>query len=451
MGGRIMKKLILVIVGMFIVFGYGTEVMGADFDQLAYTVEGVTDGDEFTDDVEIHFGDIDSYVLNGESVDVYGNATISINEVGYYTLDVYADGSLQESYSFTVHPRLLREFDGMEFNDFVVAYVDNVADIYVNGELVTNGEKLSVIGNYEMEIRGVNGYSAFYSFKIHYSVLEFAQDLGLSRPLSVDVDKFVAVYLFKEIQHEDFKLELFGHYELKVFGINGYYKNYSFNYEAKVTSLVDDGIYQGFIKIKKSDAVRLYIDGEIVTGDRYLSEIGHHEIRYTGVNGYERTYNITIIEDDLEIDGKVYTSFRLVFTKFDLYIDGEKYTSGSTVYTVGYHTVTVKGSNGYVHDYHITIYDTPDMPQQGDTNEAFNIVSNYERVYVNGALVENYRVTETGEYEIVFWGEGGLTETYYYNYTNDHVEDARLMTYGVGGLALMTLVSYVFVLIRRFR
>jgi hypothetical protein len=409
---------------------------------------GIMDGGEYQDDITVLTTGTDKVVLNGMEV----TQGFVINEIGYHTMELYLDDVLLETINFTIIPRFTEDLDGTHHFDKVNILLENKGTLYVNNRLKEIGERFTDIGYYNVRVEGINGYEVEYNFLLENYKLFVIDGTEYTFDVVIDVSDYYAVYMYNMNQNTDVRLGVFGNYEVRVLGLNGFYKTYTFSIGPNFNNYRDGGVYEvDFIRVDKSEAQTLYIDNVKYTGIRHLTEVGNHQIRFTGLNGYEKIYNITIKEKDLGIDNKIFETFSHKFKGYDVYLNGKEYKTGEEIKQIGYYTVTIKGVNGYVNEYEILVRSETELPE-GETNKAFNLYTEYKTVLVNGGKVhDGYRITETGDYLIELYGEKGYKESYQFSYVNEHEDMASELYYVAGILGFFVLTTYGVLAWRKFK
>ena len=443
-----MRKLLLTIV---ISLGFITslpQVLADDTANIgAPNLIGIRDGDEFDNDVTVLVTGAEVIMLNGAEI----SQGFVINEIGNHTIELLNGGVVEKTIHFTITPRFTEDFDGVTHLDKVFITLENRGTLFVNNREVVNGEAYTDIGYYNIRVEGINDYVMEYTFTLENSKLSLVDGTEYTFDVLIDVDDYLAVYMYNSKQKDDIALREYGYYEVKVLGLNNFLKTYKFTIGPNFNNLRDGGVYTGFVRVDESEAQSMYIDGNKITGVRHITTIGNHTVIYQGLNGYVKTYNITIKESDLGIDGKTFDEFKLTFKGVTVDLNDKKYKSGDIVDKIGYYTVRVNGVNGYFNEYDIFVYSETTLPEE-ETNQAFNLFTKYETVYVNGAkVIDGYRITETGEYDVLLWGEGNYTEHYTFTYTNEHVQKANDMYYVAGTFGVFVVITYAGLLWRRFK
>lgn len=444
-----MKRLLLILGALLLFMNFLPEVKAADEDVISF--DEVTDGGEYIEDIELQLHSTLTYFLNGEEV----VEDILINQIGYHTIEVYENDVLADTISFTIHPRASEDFTKVDFNDYARVFLENDGDIYINQKLSANGITIREIGYHFIKITGINDYEVEYKITVHNKVLEYLGNVGkIYATVKIDRDVVDHLYFMDKYYNEDLTISDYGNYKIRVLGNYGYDKTYEFALEVNINKLYDGAVFNRAVKIDKKVAQELVIDDVTVDkGYKLLSEVGYHDITYKGLNGYEVTYRILITEPEINLEGKILEKLNLKYEGFNLFLDGKKYNSETEITSIGNYTLVVKGKNGYENDYNFKIWRETELPEEdAQIVEAFNLVADYELIFVNGKKVESgYRITESGFYEVVLWGHDGYTESHNFEYTNLHVNYAQSAMYAVVGFGVLTLALYAVTVWRRFK
>ena len=291
-------------------------------------------------------------ILNGED---YVSDT-AITEEGVYQLVISGVGGYTKTINFIV---LSESFEIKENGAYMQAMsiTHNVCDMEINGEAYTVGSAINTVGKNTLSFiyNGERTDITFYIFPLISDVENGQVYEGSVTPvvewnnLLLDGKAYVSGTPITEV----------GHHTLTVANLNGYNYEITFTVKEVWENIEADGRYE-YSVAPKTDNGTLYLDGNAFTSGTTIYSVGHHTIKLVGANGYESEITFTVTEriNNLE-DGKEYTSSVYPSVSYaTLYLDGKSYSSGSYIYDVGYHTLRVEGTNGYVSEYHFTILPT---------------------------------------------------------------------------------------------
>lgn len=290
--------------------------------------------------------------LNGEE---YTSGT-AITQEGVYQLVVSGIGGYTKTINFIV---LSDSFEIKENGAYMQAMTitHNVCDMEINGVAYTVGSAINTVGKNILSFiyNGEKTDITFYIFPLISDVENGQVYEGSVTPvvewnnLLLDGKAYVSGTPITEV----------GHHTLTVANLNGYNYEITFTVKEVWENIEADGRYE-YSVAPKTDNGTLYLDGNAFTSGTTIYSVGHHTIKLVGANGYESEITFTVTEriNNLE-DGKEYTSSVYPSVSYaTLYLDGKSYSSGSYIYDVGYHTLRVEGTNGYVSEYHFTILPT---------------------------------------------------------------------------------------------
>lgn len=443
-----MKKILLTIAISLAFITSFNEVSGYDANSYAVAnLIGIEDGGEYDYDITVLVEDTETIMLDGVEIQ---NGDI-INKIGIHTIELINGGIVDSTITFTVLPRFSQRIDGEIIKDRLILTLENEGLINVNGEDVDNGVILEKIGNYVVTVTGVNDYSIEYSFTIESAVLNYLE--GRTYPFGVYLKEeyFSGIYLYSIFHEDGLSLTKYGTYSVTVLGLNDYQKTYNFNLGIDSKYLQEGKAFEGSIRIDQSHADKVFVNDVEVEDIFYITKVGNYEIRYEGLYGYVKIYNVTLKEEDLGIDGLKYETFKLKYSDYKLYLNGELYKSEDSITSIGHYKVRLEGINDYVSFYNITIFRNSILPNDETINEAITLNMDFRRIYVNGQPEENYRITESGDYKIVLAGAGNYIEVYEFTYINEHVDIARDIYYALIPFGGLVVIIYGALLWRRFK
>ena len=290
--------------------------------------------------------------LNGEA---YTTGT-AITEEGVYQLVISGVGGYMQTINFVV---LSEEFEIKENGIYMqsMSITHNVCGMEINGAAYSVGAAINTVGKNTLTFiyNGERTDVTFYIFPLISEVENGAVYEGSATPvvewnnLILDGKAYVSGTPITEV----------GHHTLTVANLNGYNYEITFTVKEVWENIEENGSYEYSVAPKTNNGT-LYLDGNTFSSGNTIYQVGHHTIKIVGANGYENEIHFTITEtiNNLE-NGKEYTSsVNPSVSNATLYLDGKSYSSGSYIYDVGYHTLTVEGTNGYISEYQFTILPT---------------------------------------------------------------------------------------------
>lgn len=297
--------------------------------------------------------------LNGES---YTNKT-EIKIVGNHILEIIGTNGYKKTINFVITPEVNIKQNG-EYDSGLVISASNVEGIYLNNEIYLD-EEITLAGNYELTIYGINDYSVSYNFIIKEKLIDIKPNgvyLGSVKP---SIENGEILINGKIHQSGEIFTEI-GIHELTIIGINDYQKTYTFTIEPIIEGVEDGKIYEGSVSINIENA-QIKLNGEVIPNNTIISEVGNNTITIYGHGGFEKTitFIITPIIEGVK-DGKTYyNSIKINIPNVKLLIDGKEYKNGTEYNKIGKHTLTIVGANDYYQEIHFTLkYSTDVLIQQ---------------------------------------------------------------------------------------
>lgn len=175
----------------------------------------------------------DNTVFDGEvSIPILNDATLNgdivrnglvVDYPGKYVL-VYNS----KMYNFTVDPKITGVVDGKVYRDPVKPLV-SAGNVLLNGELFAPGSIIEKPGNYQLMIKGVNGYMKSISFTITSNVTGVVNNQKYADGVQIEFDG--DGYLNNEPVISPLQVDENGEYVFKVMGENNYLETYYFEVE----------------------------------------------------------------------------------------------------------------------------------------------------------------------------------------------------------------------------
>lgn len=347
--------------------------------------------------------------LNGEE---YASGT-AITEQGVYQLIISGVGGYTKTINFIV---LSESFEIKENGTYMQAMTitHNVCDMEINGEAYTVGSAINTVGKNTLSFiyNGERTDITFYIFPLISGVENGAVYEGSATPiiewnnLLLDGKAYVSGTPITEV----------GHHTLTVANLNGYNYEIIFTVKEVWENIEADGSYE-YSVAPVTDNGTLYLDGNAFTSGTTIYSVGHHTIKLVGANGYESEITFTIkeqisnLEDGKEYTGTIYPSV----SNAALYLDGASYSSGSYIRNVGYHTLRVEGTNGYVSEYNFTILPSISGAQAGNEYYPNNtyVSCSYATIKLNGTTYSSgTSISNVGYYTVEIIGTNDYVYTY---------------------------------------
>ncbi len=363
----------------------------------------------------VYYGSVTPLIRGGE-LTLNGKEYVSgtaITEEGVYRLVVTGIGGYKQTLNFVV---LSDEFEikanGVYMQSMSITH--NVCDMEINGEAYTVGAPITTIGKNTLSFiyGGERTDVTFYIFPSISGVENGQVYEGSVTPviewnnLLLDGKAYVSGSPITEV----------GYHTLTVANLNGFNYEITFTVKEIWENIEANGRYEYSVVPKTSNGT-LYLDGNAFSSGTTVYQVGNHTMKIVGVNGYENELTFTVTEriSNLE-NGKEYTgSIKPSVSNASLMLDGKDYSSGSTIYDVGYHTLTVMGVNGYVSEYQFTILPSITGAEAGKEYlpGQTRISCSYATIKLNGANWSSGAwVYDVGYHKVEIIGTNGYVYSY---------------------------------------
>ncbi len=356
--------------------------------------------------------------VNGEEVDsletydVVGRYDIYVVGVGGYTSNVYTF-NISTSILYTnadAEDKALETYTQGASKVELGVMDANVrfASYELNGEQISALQAINTIGNNILKVKDVNGNETIYPILIVETIA------GSQLYASVSEAKNNA-YEYLDNAYADFGAQLtysltlngeeyalgdsittFGLHNVTIYGVNDYKATY-YLYVNLRTNIVDGTEYSYKMDIN-SNAVSYDID-YVESNITTLYEVGYHTITFHSTNGDVKSFDVTIKEIVSGIvDGAVYENKAIVITSSNdrLVLNGEEYQSGTTINNVGNYTLEVHGANGYYSTY--TFTNEYYSTLKADTEVAGSVVINIDNAKLS---IDGKEYTSSSKYAVV--------------------------------------------------
>ena len=371
-------------------------------------------------------------------------------------MSVYDGETLLEEIHFTIHPHLGTRITTL---GQTTLYDELHIELFNEGNIVVfvglKNTPLPVtfteVGNYNITIFGANGYVRQYDFTVLNSSLEELEQGVITTDFTLDPTPFQSLEINGKQITEPYTFDLYGFYYVKTVGVNGY-SQFRVLYNPIPEEVIREDEYKE-LDITINHALEITINGEILEEDTTIKQLGYYTITFKGLLDFERTYQITIVEDPIRIDeGEILKEFSHKALEADLFLNGEPYTPNTKITTIGDYIFIVKGINGYEKEFHFSIRHEYPFEDQEKLTEPLNINIDAKIIYLNGNKIEpGYRIHETDSYRIVIIGEGGYREEFRITYSNPNDPYIPVFNVVAYSLAGVVAVLYGIILWRRTR
>ena len=348
-------------------------------------------------------------ILNGQPFD----SGTPLVEVGIYTLIVQGINGFEKTVTFTIHPDITGVEDGGEYEAAVIPVIDN-ATLVLNGNPFTSGDEVTLVGNYTLEIEGLNDYLQTITFTIHPIITGVEDSLEYHTHVTP-----IIVHAVLELNGEAYvsgtRISAVGHYVLTVSGEGGYEMTIAFTIHYQATNVEDDETYSGFVQPIVLNAV-LELNGVAFDSGDVIHEPGRHILDIFGEGDYHDTIEFILLPTVNAIDdqGEYIGNVTPDVPYGTLLLNGEPFTTDTKIDTVGHHVLTVVGANDEQFDYEFTIHPAISDLEEGAeyVGSVTPIVSDYVGLTLNG---EGYSageaIQDVGYHTLTVIGINGYEKT----------------------------------------
>ncbi len=213
----------------YILFNYDYDDLfdGAIRDDLSLLLPSeiidISNNEIFIDQVSIEF--INSGLLNNEIVE----NGVKIDYPGNYKF-VYNNSE----YNFVVKPIVSGVEDDKTYTEGITPSV-SAGNIMLNNDVFVSGTLISIPGNYELIIRGINGFAETYSFTIISDMSGIINNNTYLEPVTITFNG--EGYLNNQFVESPIDVSEKGDYILKIKGENNYLETYYFEIDENIETM----------------------------------------------------------------------------------------------------------------------------------------------------------------------------------------------------------------------
>lgn len=228
------------------------EIFGVGNYKLTYTFTILPN----IEDVVTDFIGSASFVIGGVTLKVDGNAYNAgeiILTIGNHSLMILGCGGYEQTIDFVIRERSNIENGVMFYGDATVN-IENAEALMLNGKAISNGLKITKIGNHTLKVVGTNGYENIYTFTIK-PVLEINEGEKYNRPFILQKINGELILNDKAI-NSDIKIDKSGKYTLVIRGEGNYTETITFEYRNPNVSLV---LFIGIPVLAATVAITVFI------------------------------------------------------------------------------------------------------------------------------------------------------------------------------------------------
>ena len=373
------------------------------------------------------------YQIVAANAKIYVNDTLvnindTISTIGNNKIKLVSSDN-QSVYEFvlTVEGSIDNLIEGNTYNTNVELSLNGHASkILVNGEVVETLGKYSTVGDYSIEIDGINSYKRIYTFTIAFIIEGLEETYTTSAIIKASG---VEMYIDGSLYNSGDEYSVVGTHKLFVHGLENVKddKYYTFTILENVSGIESGATYNSSKTIVVPNAKNIIINKgqadefEITSGDT-ISKIGNFTLNVIGSNDYvSDTYTFTIEANVLGLDFETSTNaVKPIFVNNSLeaktYLNGKIYNY-ETISKIGSYHFEIKGQGNYSKTYDFVIKSSllfnglklKNCYNDIVTFENSNAVS-FNSVLVNGNLTTSYLINSIGNNEIQLNGEGNYSE-----------------------------------------
>ena len=276
----------------------------------------------------------------------------TIYSVGHHTIKLVGANGYESEITFTVTEQITNLEDGKEYTGTIYPSVSN-ATLYLDGASYSSGSSINKVGYHTLLIEGTNGYTSEYKFTILPTISGAEADKEYYPGGTYITCSYATIKLNGATWSSGSWVYNVGYQQVEIIGTNGYSYTYEFTVIPSYSGVSDGAETTSYVRFY-CDYATLKLNGETYSQGTYIYDIGNHEIEIVGVNGYSKIISFTRKEGTSITDGEEYNYSKSVsvdylsnFKNTIVKLDGEILTSSKTLYSIGYHTLTIEGANGY--------------------------------------------------------------------------------------------------------
>lgn len=375
-------------------------------------------------------------VTNNGTLYLDGNAFTNgttIYSVGHHTIKLVGANGYESEITFTIKEQISNLEDGKEYTGTIYPSVSN-ATLYLDGVSYSSGSSINKVGYHTLRIEGTNGYTSEYKFTILPTISGAEADKEYYPGGTYINCSNATIKLNGATWSSGSWVYNVGYQQVEIVGTNGYSYTYEFTVIPSYSGVTDGDETTNYVRFY-CDYATLKLNGEAYSQGTYIYDIGNHEIEIIGVNGYTKTIRFTRKEGTSITDGEEYNYSKTVsvdylsnFQNTIVKLDGEVITNSKTLYSIGYHTLTIEGANGYKAEKTFTIKANWSGVTNGTSYTSLNgtylrlrsdsgsssILSEeyYDKILLDGQIFTNNTYCYTvGNHKFEIYGTNGYVET----------------------------------------
>lgn len=335
--------------------------------------------------------------------------------VGLHYLRIVGENGYEKEYTFTLTERIPGLVDGKEYTSLQLD-CNHVVSVALNGQEVDDHTRVYLVGNYTLVVKGTNGYTNEYHFTIGLDLKNVTNE-GIYNSSIAPVINAETIYLNGEAFVSGTSVANVGHHVLKIEGVGGYTHEITFTIDANIQGVENGGRYVTNV-IPVFNHATATLDGKTFTSGTPIleSQVGVHRLRIIGVGGYTKEYVFTVepVVNGLSQDQIYQGSVSPIVNGGTVKLNGVEIDLNLPITAVGNHTLTIHGTNGYVHAISFTL--EPVIENLRDSySQSFQptILGSGMTITLNGSpYVQGTEIKTVGNNKLVINGHGGYTKAF---------------------------------------
>jgi hypothetical protein len=287
----------------------------------------------------------------------------------------------------------------------------------LNGEPYLVGTPINNPGQHQLIIFGENNYKVKYDFTIHLVLVGINNNANYYESIKPTFSGGAAT-LNGDPYESDTLIENIGNYELIITGVNGFSETILFTILPNKGDLNDgETYYSGYMPIISGEGVTLTLNGNIYTPNTPIVLAGEYELIIQGLNNYEQRINFTIqlnLFNSIQNNGNYSLEVTPIFEGGYAILNGLPLESGTTIDQVGQYTLMIYGLDDILIET-IQFHVHPSILNETDgslTSYTPNIQGGSSYTLNNEAYIPYTPITTPGDYTLVVYGLNGYTFTY---------------------------------------
>ncbi len=358
---------------------------------------------------------IAEFELNGKNIE----QNSPILNVGYNRLKVIGVGGYSNEYRFTI----IEKIQGIPLaptNDTVTLSFSGIEEVLINGEVIsTNTIYYTKAGNYNVLVKGSNGYSNSYSFKINLKINVY--DSQVFREQHTIESNAYNIKLNDE-DYDGRAVTTVGIHKIDVYDREGFRESVHFIIKPNVLGLdVSKTIYVGN-SINVDGVVSMKLNGLSYVSGSEIKSIGNNVLEIFGINNYKEVVSFTVIENVVGLtngeEKQAGFTFIILGNTVEVLLNNENifgyFDSRYIINKIGNHTLTIRGLGGYSNEIEFQVNPKIIGVTEGanyDDNLEIKVEGDSQRILLNQTPTNSkIIVNESGHHDLIVIGENNYSK-----------------------------------------